>query len=70
LAEKVGKAVAHEWIEAHCKTVQATQKHLKTVLLEAPQIREYLSEAEIEMLFDPVNALGECDRLIDGVIAV
>jgi 3-carboxy-cis,cis-muconate cycloisomerase len=70
LAEKVGKAVAHEWIEAHCKTVQATQKHLKAVLLEAPQIREYLSEGEIEMLFDPVNALGECDRLIDGVIAV
>jgi 3-carboxy-cis,cis-muconate cycloisomerase len=70
LAEKVGKAVAHEWIEAHCKTVQATQKQLKAVLLEAPQIREYLSEAEIETLFDPVNALGECDRLIDGVIAV
>ena len=34
------------------------------------QIREYLSEEEIETLFDPVNALGECDRLIDGVIAV
>jgi 3-carboxy-cis,cis-muconate cycloisomerase len=70
LAEKVGKAVAHEWMEAHCKTVQATQKHLKAVLLEAPQIRQYLSEGEIERLFDPVNALGECDRLIDAVIAV
>lgn len=70
LAEKVGKAVAHEWMEAHCKTVQATQKHLKAVLLEASQIRQYLSEGEIETLFDPVNALGECDRLIDGVIAV
>jgi 3-carboxy-cis,cis-muconate cycloisomerase len=70
LAEKVGKAVAHEWMEAHCKTVQATQKHLKAVLLEAPQIRQYLSEGEIETLFDPVNALGECDRLIDAVIAV
>lgn len=70
LAEKVGKAVAHEWMEAHCKTVQATQKHLKAVLLEAPQIRQYLSEGEIETLFDPVNALGECDRLIDAVIPV
>jgi hypothetical protein len=27
-------------------------------------------EGENEKLFDPVHGLGECDRLIDGVIAV
>jgi len=42
----------------------------KRYLSVHPQIQQYMSEREIEKLFDKVNALAECDRLIDGVIAV
>ncbi|AEE52827.1 3-carboxy-cis,cis-muconate cycloisomerase [Haliscomenobacter hydrossis] len=69
LADKVGKATAHEWIEALCQTVSATHTHLKIIVLADSRIQALLSKTEIEQLFDPANALGECDRLIDGVLA-
>lgn len=68
LAEKIGKAAAHEHVEALCKRVMQEKIHLKTIALADALILQYLSSTTIESLFDPSNALGECNRLIDSVL--
>ena len=69
LADKVGKATAHEWVEAFCQTASATHTHLKSIVLADSRIQALLSKTEIDHLFEPANALGDCDRLIDKILA-
>lgn len=69
LAEKIGKATAHEWIEALCRQAVSQQQHLKLLVLADERILQQLPPKFIEQLFDPANALGECNRLIDAVLA-
>ena len=69
LADKVGKATAHEWVEAFCQTASATHTHLKSIVLADSRIQALLSKTEIDHLFEPANALGDCDRFIDNILA-
>lgn len=69
LADKIGKAAAHEHVEALCKRVAQEQSHLKILALSDALVLQHLSPAVIEPLFDPANALGECNSLIDAVLA-
>lgn len=69
LAEKIGKAAAHEHVEALCKRVAQEQSHLQTLALADNLVQQHLSSAAVESLFDAANALGECNRLIDAVLA-
>lgn len=69
LAEKIGKAAAHEHVEVLCKRVAQERSHLKTLALADDLVSQHLSSAAVESLFDPANALGECNRLIDAVLA-
>jgi 3-carboxy-cis,cis-muconate cycloisomerase len=68
LAEKIGKAAAHEYVEVLCKRVAQERSHLKTLALADALILQHIPSDTIESLFDPSNALGECDRLIDNVL--
>ncbi|WP_373551224.1 3-carboxy-cis,cis-muconate cycloisomerase [Haliscomenobacter sp.] len=70
LAEKMGKAAAHEHVEGLCKQVAQTQTHLKILATADPVVGKHLSSTIIEQLFDPVNSLGDCDRLIDAVLDI
>lgn len=68
LADKMGKAAAHEYVEGLCKQVAPTQTHLKILATADPIVSKYLNSSDIDQLFDPANALGDCDRLIDAVL--
>ena len=68
LAEKMGKAAAHEHIEGLCKQVAQTHTHLKILATADPIVSKYLNSSDIDQLFDPANSLGDCDRLIDAVL--
>lgn len=70
LAEKIGKAAAHEHVEALCKQVAQTQTHLKMLVTDDPIVGKHLSNSDIDALFDPANSLGECDRLIDAILTL
>lgn len=70
LAEKMGKAAAHEHVEGLCKQVVSTQIHLKVLAIADSIVGKHLSTTSIEQLFDPNHALGDCDRLIDAVITL
>ena len=70
LAEKIGKAAAHEHVEGLCKQVASTQTHLKIFATADPIVSKYLNSSDIDQLFDPANSLGDCDRLIDAVLTL
>ncbi len=70
LAEKMGKAAAHEHVEGLCKQVASTQIHLKVLAIADSIVGKHLSSTSIEQLFDPNHALGDCNRLIDAVITL
>ena len=70
LAEKIGKAAAHDYVEGLCKQVVQTQTHLKVLVTGDSIVGKYLSSSDIDGLFDPVNSTGECDRLIDAILTL
>lgn len=70
LAEKIGKAAAHEHVEGLCKQVVQTGVHLKMLVSADSIVGKHLSDSDIDHLFDPANALGDCDRLIDAVLTL
>ena len=68
LSAKIGKAAAHNLVEAACKTAVSTKKHLKAVLKADEAVAQNLSTRELETCFDPKNSLGLCDLFIDNVL--
>ena len=68
LADKMGKAAAHEHVEGLCKQVVQTGAHLKMLVSADAIVGKHLSSSDIDGLFDPANSTGECDRLIDAVL--
>lgn len=68
LAEQIGRAQAHEVLERAAHRANDEQKHLREILLEMPEVREHLSEADIDRLLDPRNYLGSAQRMIERVV--
>jgi 3-carboxy-cis,cis-muconate cycloisomerase len=69
LAEKMGKAAAHEWVEKACKTALSEQKHLKTVLLEASEaMTSGWTPDGLDELFKPENAVGLSFEIVDDIL--
>lgn len=69
LTKKTGrKQTAHHII--HTVAMEAFEKNIpfKELILENPEIYEYLSKEEIEKLLDPKSYLGLNDHCIDAVI--
>lgn len=65
LAPKIGKAIAHEWVEKACKMAITEKKYLSEVL-KNQEIE--LSEEELEELFKPENSIGNSLEIIDAVL--
>jgi 3-carboxy-cis,cis-muconate cycloisomerase len=69
LSEKLGRAEAHRKVEVACRAAQNAKRHLREVLASDPDITSFLSEADLDRLFDPLNYLGSADTFIDQVLA-
>lgn len=64
----VGRAEAHSLLEQASLRAIEDKKHLLEVLLEMPEVRAHLDEAELRRLLDPRNYLGSAQRLIERVL--
>jgi 3-carboxy-cis,cis-muconate cycloisomerase len=69
LAEKLGRADAHEKVEAACRLARDSRRRLREVLASDSDASSLLSPTELERLFDPLNYLGSCSALIDSILA-
>jgi 3-carboxy-cis,cis-muconate cycloisomerase len=69
LAQKIGRASAHQIVEAACREAQKEKRHLREVLLQDSQIASHLSQKEIESLFDARNYLGAAEVFVERVVA-
>ena len=64
LAEKIGRAAAHDKIEAACRTALSSNLHLRDVLASQAEI----FTADLDRLFEPLNYLGSSSAIIDSVL--
>jgi 3-carboxy-cis,cis-muconate cycloisomerase len=69
LAKYLGKLPAHLLIERAAGKTLESGRSLRDVLVEEKQVREHLSEAEIDRLLDPKNYTGSAESMIDQVLA-
>jgi 3-carboxy-cis,cis-muconate cycloisomerase len=69
LAEKLGKAAAHEVVEAACERARRDKRHLRDVVLGDQQATAHLSAMQIAGLFDPRKYLGMAEVFVDRVVA-
>jgi 3-carboxy-cis,cis-muconate cycloisomerase len=69
LAPKMGKDVAHAFVEKACKRATHQQIHLKKYLLEATDIENYISKEVINQCFNPKNAIGLSSVFVDHVLS-
>lgn len=70
LAEKIGRAAAHEKIEASCQSAVRSKRHLRDVLSSQPDIATLVAPTDLDRLFDPLNYLGASSDLIDAVLEI
>jgi 3-carboxy-cis,cis-muconate cycloisomerase len=68
LAGVMGRAAAHEHVQAAGKTAVEEHRHLREVIQDDAEIAKYLSAKEINRLFNPKEYLGVADELIDRVL--
>jgi 3-carboxy-cis,cis-muconate cycloisomerase len=68
LAEKVGKAVAHELLESASRKAIREKKHLRDVLSADSDVSGHIGPKEMAGIFDPTRQLGVADEFIDRVI--
>ena len=69
LGKQVGKAAAHQIIEAASRKAVAEKKHLREVLAADAEVTPRLSKAELDSLFDPLSYTGVAGQFIDRAIA-
>jgi 3-carboxy-cis,cis-muconate cycloisomerase len=69
LAKHMGKLPAHHLIERAAGKALESGRSMQDVLLEDKQVREHLSETEINKLLDPKNYTGSAESMIDQVLA-
>jgi 3-carboxy-cis,cis-muconate cycloisomerase len=68
LATSLGRAQAHQIIEAACHKAYAENSDLLTVLQAEPQVVGALSKQRLEQLFDPLSYVGESGAFVDSVL--
>src|SRR5919197_2215583 len=69
LAQHLGRSASHELVaDAHRRAVQQGRT-LRDVLGQEPAVREALPPAELDRLFEPSEATGVTDALIDRALA-
>jgi 3-carboxy-cis,cis-muconate cycloisomerase len=68
LSAHVGRASAHQLVEKACRLAIAEKIHLRAVLTAMPEVREYLTEADVEQLLQPHNYLGSTAYFLERVL--
>jgi 3-carboxy-cis,cis-muconate cycloisomerase len=69
LARHIGRPEAYRLVQAACNYVIEGRGDLRSAALATVQIRNVLSQEEIEQALDPENYLGSADAFIDRAIA-
>ena len=69
LAEKIGKAPAHDLVQAACMRAVKEKRGLRPILSGDPRISAHLTNADLDGLFDPHNYLGASDEFVYRVVA-
>jgi 3-carboxy-cis,cis-muconate cycloisomerase len=69
LGEKVGRAQAHEIVEAACARARKDKRDLRTILSADPKVSIQLSTNDLDGLFDPRNYLGAAEEYVYRVVA-
>lgn len=69
LAEKLGRAAAHEQIEAACRIATSSHRPLREVLSSQNDVSSLLSSADLDRLFNPLNYLGSASAMIDSILS-
>jgi 3-carboxy-cis,cis-muconate cycloisomerase len=70
LARAIGRAAAHALVEGACQRAREEGHNLLDVVLNAPEITEHLSAAELTSLFDPRPHVRAAARLVDRALAI
>jgi 3-carboxy-cis,cis-muconate cycloisomerase len=68
LATSLGRAQAHQIVEAACHKAYAENSDLLTVLQEEPEVVGVLSKQRLAQLFDPLSYVGEAGDFVDRVL--
>jgi 3-carboxy-cis,cis-muconate cycloisomerase len=68
LAEKMGKAAAHELLASASRKAIRERTHLRDVLSADSGLTGHIGPKELAEIFDPVRELGSADEFIDRVI--
>jgi len=68
LAEKIGKADAHQVVEAASKKAVADKKHLRDVLTSDSKVTAQLDANKLAGLFEPMAYQGASQALIDRLL--
>jgi 3-carboxy-cis,cis-muconate cycloisomerase len=69
LAPDLGRLVAHDRIEAACRTAVEEGRDLLDVLAEDPQITAHAGRDRLAALLDPAHYLGAAGTFVDRVLA-
>ena len=69
LAPDLGRLVAHDRIEAACRTAVGEGRDLLDVLAEDPQIAAHADRDRLAALLDPAHYLGAAGAFVDRVLA-
>jgi 3-carboxy-cis,cis-muconate cycloisomerase len=69
LADKIGKAQAHDLVHAACTRAIQEKRGLRPILSADPRINAHLSATDLDRLFDPHNYLGAADEFVYRVVA-
>lgn len=69
LAEKIGKAKAHEAVEVACDASRKDGIHLRDVVHDDDAIGKHFADGEIGELFDASRYLGMAEEFVDRVVA-
>jgi 3-carboxy-cis,cis-muconate cycloisomerase len=69
LGEKIGRAPAHELVQAACQRAVKEKRELRAILSADPKIGAQLSLGDLDRLFDPRNYLGAAEEYVYRVVA-
>ncbi len=70
LGEKIGRAPAHEIVEAACARARKDKRDLRTILSADPNVAAQLATGDLDRLFDPRNYLGAAEEYVYRVVEV
>jgi 3-carboxy-cis,cis-muconate cycloisomerase len=68
LAHGLGRAQAHQLVEAACRKAYSQRQDLLKELQAEPQVTDVLSKDRLAQLFDPLSYIGQAGAYVDRVL--